>query len=503
MRIAMLSSSADGGGAAVAARRLCDGLAAAGETVRLLVRHSRRPAPLIRIAGADDPTARAEASIHANIQRKDIDGRRTEVSDTWFSWPYPGFDLSDDPEVANADVLNLHWVAGFQSPETVAALLRRGRPVVWTLHDEDAYTGGCHYTAGCDGFERDCRNCPQLREESRWIPEAVLERKASLWGDCRNLVLVSPSRWLAGRAGRSRLFCGRRIEVLPNAVDTAAFRPKPKAEARRALGIPAAARVLLFGAHRGGGRRKGLPLLLEALAAARSDPRFAAISSGGGLKVLTFGFMDSEPARSFVPIRHLGYIPEPGRLADLYAAADLFLLPSLEDNLPNTLLESLACGTPVVACAAGGIPEALEDGVTGALTPPRDARAFAGAILALLLDPERRARMGAAATARIEQGFRPAVQADRYRALFSSLIASAPPAPPPSPGEAVRDEAGAPSLPGRAPEMPEAFRRLFLRRAMERIAELEARQNAGLIRAVLERLQDRLRRLRERFRAGR
>ena len=250
------------------------------------------------------------------------------------------------------------------------------------------------------------------------LPAAVLRDKVEFL-TAANLTVVAPSLWIAGQARESALFrsCPR-IEVIPNGIDTQVFRPRPQREARAALGVPVEGNYLLCGANHGEEKRKGFDLLTRVLREAVHDPRFLR----AGARVLWVGEPPAALACSDLPLTRLGRVAEEERMALAYAAADLFVLPSLEDNLPNMLLEALSSATPVVAFAVGGIPEVVRDGVNGRLVPVGDEREMAEAVLSLVADPQLRRTLGEHGRALVCEKYTSSVQATRHLELYRSLI---------------------------------------------------------------------------------
>lgn len=309
---------------------------------------------------------------------------------------------------SSCDVVHLHWVGlGMLSIRQIG---RIGKPVVWTLHDSWAFTGGCHIPDGCLRYEASCGRCPQLgsrieKDPSRrtWIEKSVC------WQNL-NLTLVAPSRWLASCASSSSLFRLRRIEVIPNGIDLRFFYPEDRRSARRHLGLPLETKLVLFLAlHAARDRNKGLDLLLEAAGA-----------SGRDWELVVVGTMDAklfEKVGVRAHLRHVAASNEELRL--LYSAADVTAVPSRLENYPNVILESLACGTPVAAFAAGGIPEMIEPGITGFLVKPYDVDALATAISeAVRISPTCRA----ACREWVERRGSWQESARAYLALYDSLL---------------------------------------------------------------------------------
>ena len=427
MNVVQLSTSDLQGGAARAAYRLHRALLQAGHDSRMLVRYKHSRDDSVIMVAPEDPGdgAGRAALLSSFVQKYYIDASRTDLTDTIFTLPYPGYDLSSFSVVRMADIIDLHWVDRFQSPVTLHSLLALGKPVVWTLHDQWPFTGGCHYSAGCKLYRGSCDDCPQLTEDPFNLPQAVLRDKLTLLKGV-NLSVVTPSAWLASSARTSRLFKDQRVEVISNALDTDIFTPQPREKAKESLGLRAATIVILFVAQRGSDRRKGLRHLVAALQRCMEDADFHALVKRSQVRLLCFGHLDLEADNLAIPVLSLGYLDSDDKICTAYSAADVFVLPSSEDNLPNTILEAMSCATPVVAFDAGGIPEAVRDGVTGRLVPSGDVGALAEAIMSLVSNPEERRALGERSRQVVVEEYALPVQASRYVALYEELLADRP-----------------------------------------------------------------------------
>lgn len=428
MRILHVSSTDIVGGAGRAAYRLHQGLVAAGFHSSMLVseKHSDDDGVAMVPRGEDFATG-----CGGLAQRHYIHDQRSQHWNTHFSLAWPGVDLCGHPSVREADIIHLHWLWDFQSASTLAGLMNLGKPVVWSFHDQRAMTGGCHYSAGCAGYETGCESCPQLKADPAGLTAAALADQMQSWRR-DEVTVIGLSHWMADCARRSLIWRDSRIEVIPNAVETESFVPGDKAECRRRLGIPEHVRCVLFGADFGEEIRKGFRGLMRAVSRCLDDPWFASELRQGRIRFICFGNPDPQAVSGPVPIHALGYLTNDADLATAYSAADFFVLPSLEDNLPNTVLESMSCGTPVLALDVGGARDMVIEGRTGWLVPPADEARFTAAILEILRDPSKAHAMAAACRGHVLSGFSQALQAQRFGGLYEDLIRR-PPAGDPLP----------------------------------------------------------------------
>jgi len=406
-RIACLATHAGhAGGAAIAMERLAAALRVAGARVDVLTR-------------ADMPAAPAAARRVERLVRRGIRHARTPLSNTLLTADWPAWDVAGHPAVAAADLVNVHWVAGFVSVAGIRRLVESGRPVAWTLHDMRPFTGGCHYASGCEGFTTDCRACPQLALQLHALPARSLARaRRRLKGV--PLQFIAPSRWLAGELVRSRLFdeASHRVRVIPNGIDLDRYAAGDRAAARRRLGLPAEGLAILLGSVALDERRKGAGFAAEAVARAAAE--LARRGRSPALVVVTDG--SGELVIPGVACRHLGRLDEAGVLEALQAS-DLHLTMAREDNLPNTVMEAIACGLPVVATRIGGHPEMVADGVEGWLVAVDDAPAAAATLVRLAEDPAAVLAAGRRGRERAEREWDARLQARRYLELAAECRA--------------------------------------------------------------------------------
>jgi glycosyltransferase involved in cell wall biosynthesis len=276
-----------------------------------------------------------------------------------------------------ADTILLRWVTGALSDWQIGYWTKLGKkPILWCLSDMAPITGGCHYSQGCDGYQSDCNCCPVVLEERVLIkPRDILQRRERLWGD---ITVVAPSKWLQRCAGSSRLFKGKDIRYIPTGVELDVFTQKQQPESRRKLNLPLGRKIIFSGAQTLRDYRKGFDLLVKSI-----NDHFWKNSAENRPILVTAG-SGALPSMNIETI-NLPHISSRSYLSELYSACDLTVLPYREDNLPNVLLESLACGTPVVAFSIGGIKDVVKNGINGFLVKPFDTKELAKAIEAGLV----------------------------------------------------------------------------------------------------------------------
>jgi len=418
MRIVHLSTSDTTGGAARAAYRLHQGLRREGHDSRMFVMHKSSDDPsVVAFVPPRDPLSRVRRHLRRNAINRD--------SAPYLALRPEGLEpFSDDRSMHGADILaqlpkcdviNLHWVAGFIDYTSFFRSIPRHTPIVWRLSDTNPFTGGCHYDEGCGRFAQQCGSCPQLGSNDPYdLSFRIWQRKQAAFRHVApsRLHIVALSNWIAKEARRSTLFGHIPISVIPNGIDATVFAPADRNMARNALAIPPDARVVMFSAGSIENRRKGLPQLIEALNGLSQHDDIILLSLGGGKPAL------NGPLRHI----HLGHVENDKQIAQAYRAADLFVIPSLQENLPNTALEAMSCGTPVVGFDAGGIPDLVRPGITGLLAPVGDIGALRTAIAALLDDAPRRAAMGSMCRQIVLNEYLPELQVQRYATIYRQLI---------------------------------------------------------------------------------
>jgi glycosyltransferase involved in cell wall biosynthesis len=416
MKILMLNTFDEGGGAARAATRLLTGVRGLGIDADLLVQFKFGSASNVICNKSHLRNMTRRLKLFLGLLPVRIYPKRPELN---FSPALIPDKLPAEISEINPDIIHLHWLgAGFLSVETLGRL---DMPLVWTLHDSWPFTGGCHVPYDCVRYRRRCGACPVLgsareKDLSRW----TWNRKQKAWRDL-NLTLVAPSRWLADCARSSSLFRDVRVEVIPNGLDTGMFQPGNKAECRDLLGLTKDKRIILFGAVQGTiDPNKGFHLLKPALQALGKD--------SSDMLALVFGDSSSvEMPDLGMPVISRGIVHDDRTLAAIYSAADVFVAPSMLENLPNTVMEAMACGTPCVAFRQGGVPELVDHEMTGYLAQPYDADDLARGIAWVLEDRGRREELSIRARRKVESQFQQEQVAQQYLNLYAEILSAKEP----------------------------------------------------------------------------
>lgn len=414
------------GGAGVAASRLHGGLRRTGIDSRMYVLSKYGDDPYTEVipSSQGEPCqtngkivspslARHMGRWNAQLQRYPNRSSYLEIftdilSDTRLE-KLPGF--------MEADIVNLHWVGGAIDFERDIDSLAR-KPLVWTMHDMNPLTGGCHYSGGCERYTRNCGSCPVLMShDDKDITARVWAKKKAAY-DQLDLICVTPSKWLEDCASRSSLWRDRPRCVVPNGLDTEVFKPGNPVALREQLGIPRDVFLIFFGAESLTNQRKGFLYTFKALC----DLKERHGSEGVALAIV--GHCPSELAAA-LPFQayQFGYVNSPEDMAKAYSLADVSILSSLEDNLPNVGIESLACGTPVVGFRIGGIPDIVTHMETGYLAEAGDVHGLCDGLIWTLEQKKADNPIRLQCRRRALEEFNLLKQAQAYVALYESILA--------------------------------------------------------------------------------
>jgi glycosyltransferase involved in cell wall biosynthesis len=413
MKILQINTSDIQGGAARAAYRIHKGLQTIGIQSQMLVQSKKSDDK--SIIGPTNKFNKAlsllRPTLDASLVKLLGKGSKTIFSPAWL----PFSPILSQINTLSPDIVHLHWVCGgMLRPKQLKKI---NKPLVWTLHDMWAFTGGCHYSENCEGYKKQCGNCPQLNKNKLHdLSYSIHKRKKKAWEQL-DLTIVTPSHWLAESVRQSDLFSNRRIEVIHNGLDTDLFKPIEKSVARSIWKLPENKKLILFGAMGAiSDPRKGFDILVKALD--ELDKQWA-----GEAECIIFG--NSEPKNLPVfgfPVHYTGHLHDDVSLALLYSAADVMVVPSRQEAFGQTASESMSCGTPVVAFGATGLLDIVEHKQNGYLAQPYDSDDLAKSIEWVLADEERHKQLCYAARKKAVANFDLKKVAKQYADLYQSLL---------------------------------------------------------------------------------
>lgn len=411
MRILHLSTFDIMGGAARAAYRLHKSLIKSDVDSKMLVRRSYSKD--LTIYSNRTLTSSLGAKLDQIPVNKYSNKNYSLFSPQWFP-----DSLVRRVQQINPDIIHLHWVCnGYLQIES---LPKFKQPIVWTLHDMWPFTGGCHYSKGCDRYTKGCGKCPRLGStKDNDLSRKTWYRKYAAWKSF-NLTLVAPSQWMEKCSRVSPLFEQCEIVVIPNGIDTNIYTPSEKKLARSVLNLPQNKHLLLFGASSTtSDPRKGFQHLVTALRKTYSQ------SWNTQLELVIFGESTTDnDCSDLFKAHYLGKLTNDAELALAYSAADVFIAPSIEDNLPNTILEALSCGTPCLAFDIGGMPDMIEHQKNGYLAEPFDANSLASGIYWLLDSTERHQKVSEYAREKTRLKFSLEEQSEKFKRLYRKILSN-------------------------------------------------------------------------------
>ena len=313
----------------------------------------------------------------------------------------------------DADIVNLHWISFFADFPSFFKSIPNHIPIVWTLHDTHAFTGGCHYTGGCMRFADSCGTCPQVCSPSPQDVSLVsLLAKRKVYRN-KKLQVVAPCKWMLDLARRSSVWPAKtKFKKIEYGLQLKKFQPVDQSEARAALKLDPRKPLIAFGAMEIDNPRKGFDHLMAALKKVKA--------MGVDCECLVFGSGEIEQTDWLPKLNSLGFLDSAERLCQAYSAADVVVVPSIEDNQPQVGLEAMACGTPVIAFDACGLPEYVIDGKTGWLCPVADSDALADKI-AISFNGDAK-KFGAAAVKQIQTRFDVRQQTQKWQQLYRNCL---------------------------------------------------------------------------------
>lgn len=379
MKIVYLNTHDNSGGAGIAAYRLFNNMQSDAFDCRMLVQQKVTDNP--RVQGPLSKIEKAYYLTHPTLDQIPLEICSKTSAGMYSPGFMSGLSFSRLKEF-DPDIVHMHWInGGFVSIKAISKLPYK---VVWTFHDMWPFTGGCHYDGNCGRFQINCGNCPILNSsDDNDLSRKVWRRKKKLWNKLP-LNIIAPSHWLSSCVSQSGLFRNTSVRVVPNGIDINAYKPLDKEQARSLYNLSNDKKIILFGAFKAcRDSRKGFDLLVESL-----NHFFE--SYNYDVQLVVFGASWGEYTEiAGHPIHYVGHLYDASSMAAIISAADVFVAPSRQDNLPNTILEALACGTPCVAFGVGGISDLVEHKRNGYLADPFQAEDIAIGIDWVLNDEER------------------------------------------------------------------------------------------------------------------
>lgn len=384
MRVLLINTSERIGGAAVAASRLMESLKNNGIKAKLLVRDKQTSQ--VTVVSLKHNWLQVWKFVWERIviwkanRFKKNNLFAVDIANT-------GIDITSLPEFQQANVIHLHWInQGMLSLKNIDKILASGKPVVWTMHDMWPCTGICHHARECTNYQKECHHCPFLfgGGGKKDISQRVFLKKKELYKECP-ITFVACSHWLEGLAKKSALLNGHTVISIPNPINTNLFKPHNKLDARSKSMLPQDIKLILFGSVKITDKRKGIDYMIEACKLlAEKHPELKE-----ELGVVVFG-KESQQLDHLLPFKvyPLNFVSNVHELVDIYNSVDIFVTPSLEENLPNTIMEAMSCGIPCVGFNVGGIPEMIDHLHNGYVAQYKSSEDFANGIYWILTEPE-------------------------------------------------------------------------------------------------------------------
>ncbi len=408
MKILIINANDLKGGAARAAYRLNKSLQKIGVDSQMLVQD--KTSNDYTVLGPETKSKKFIAEIRARLNQFPVKlyKKRLQIpfSPAWL----PFSDIVSRIKKIDPDIVHLHWITG--GMVRIEDIAKINKPIVWSLHDMWAFTGGCHYDNNCGKYKSECGFCPVLNSgKKRDLSNKIFNRKKRIYKKVKNFTIVGLSRWLTDCVERSVLLGSRKVINIPNPINTEIFCPVEVKTAREILGLPLDKKLILFGADSITDYLKGFKELSKALDEIKTD-----------VEIIVFGSGEPNTPKQFkFPTHYIGQLSDDISLKILYNASDVTVLPSLQENLSNVVMESLSCGTPTVAFNIGGNSDMIEHQINGYLADPFSASNLAKGIDWVLNNPEYETLKQNARKKVLEQ-FEMVKVAQQYKELYENIL---------------------------------------------------------------------------------
>ena len=419
MKIAILNTSDTDGGAAIACMRLALALYEQKAEVQVIVKKQQSNQPFVINANTDFQKGIAFFNEWYERLRFVLEESSKSVRFA-FSLANTGQDITRLKAIQEADIIHLHWInKGFLSLKNLEQLTKLGKPIVWTLHDQWAFTGGCHYTKNCMNYQTGCGNCWYLKKPHQHdISSKIWQKKQAVYAKLQPTIITC-SQWLQQEAKQSTLLKPFEALAIPNPIDSKIYKKSDKKAVRQKLNLPFDKKLILFLAGNVHTPRKGFQFLIAAFKQLKAQyPDFF-----NTIELVLVGKSQPEIIEQLnFPIHRIGLVSEQAKIVDLYNANDVFVIPSMEDNLPNTVMESLSCGTPVLGFETGGIPEMVTHKYNGYIVPQKDVEGLVKGLIWILENENRYQQLSKNAIEKVKNHYAYKAVAQRHLKLYNHLI---------------------------------------------------------------------------------
>lgn len=413
MNILFLNTSEEFGGAAIAAKRLMTALNKNHINTTMLVRDKTSKDSNVVAIHQGKSIAYKFIKERLVIWKSNLFSRKNLFA---VSIANTGSDITQFPEFVNADIIHIHWInQGFISMKGLERIINSGKPIVWTMHDMWPITGICHHARGCEKYMTQCVNCPFLvRHKNKDLAFSLFKQKKALYKKA-NITFVGCSLWLTDLASHSALTTRKTVLSIPNPINTDIYQPLDKKMVRDKLNLPLDKKLILFGAAKSTDERKGVSYFVDACKLLHKEIK-------EHIGVVLYGKESEKLVGKFdYPTYVMGYISDEKKLIELYSAVDIFAIPSLEENLPNSIIESMACGTPSIGFNIGGIPEIIDHIHNGYVANYKSAKDFSKGLKWILENNENN-ELGLQARRKVIDSYSEREIAQQYITLYNSLI---------------------------------------------------------------------------------
>ena len=417
MKVILLNTTELTGGAAIAANRLMKALIDNGIEAKTLVLSKKTTEENVisikssfikqRLAQLNFLWERWVIFVNNRFSRKNL--FRVSIANT-------GFNIAKHPLVKKADIIHIHWInQGLLSLKYIKKLLQSGKPIVWTMHDMWPCTGICHHARECNNYQMQCHDCFYLdKPNNHDLSYQIFNKKKKIYQSGK-IIFITCSRWLKSRAEKSALLSGQAMFTIPNPIDTSLFFPMDKTFCRKKFNLSNDKKIILFGAVKISDDRKGIHYLIEAIELLSQK------SEANNLELVIFGKSNMDLSEiSTLNVNYLNFLSNVEDIIAMYNTADVYVTPSLEENLPNTIMESLSCGVPCVGFNVGGIPEMINHKSNGYISEYESAEDLAAGIYWTLFEADYE-QLSQNARQKVIECYSEKIVAEQYINLYKQL----------------------------------------------------------------------------------